>query len=376
MMALADAVAETNHDLMEKCAVFWGFENALLPTRKEWVFYEDDWHSRGVADFEHAEFTAQVLVDAQDDGQDETAGMGRLHAIVETALADTPADLAGRDRVMKEAVGRMAEQGMPLPPDWSAGEPEASDTRPVLAEILPADAVERLSPETVTKAPIVGEDGRQRTMLSYRVPFTEGAYAKLAERYAEAVFRESGEFDIPPSLVLAVMETESAFNPRARSPVPAFGLMQLVPTSGGLDAHRFVNGESAPMLSPESLYDPDTNIKLGTAYLKLLDTRYLRAVDHPESRLYSSIAAYNTGAGNVARAFNSTTNISSAASLINRLPPEKVFDHLSEQLPYEETRRYLVKVTGARERYRDWDLVAGHTDQVARAIQDTGVQTQ
>lgn len=377
MTALAEALSGSNRELLAKCAVFWGFENARLPTRKEWVFYEDGWQSRGIADFERAEFTAQVLVGPEGDPEaGESTGLDRLHAIVETALTDTSADLHDRDLVLKKAMDRMAEQGTPLPPDWSDGEPETTDARPVLAEILPADTADRLSPETVTKTLIVGQDGQERTMLSYRVPFTEGAYAKLAERYAEAVFRESDGFGIPPSLILAVMETESAFNPRARSPVPAFGLMQLVPTSGGLDAHRFVNGESAPMPSPESLYDPDTNIKLGTAYLKLLDTRYLRSVDHPESRLYGAIAAYNTGAGNVARAFTSTTNISSAASLINQLPPEEVFEHLSEQLPYEETRRYLVKVTEARERYRDWDAVAGHADQVARAIPDTGVRTQ
>ncbi|UEM06379.1 transglycosylase SLT domain-containing protein [Skermanella rosea] len=378
MDMLAKAVGETHKEMWEKCAAFWGEENALLPSRKEWVFYDDGWLSRGVSDFEHGEFLAQVLVEPGGDPEaGEAAGIERLRKVVDMALTDTPADLPGRDRVMKEAMDRVEEQGMPLPPDWAeeAG-PEADGGPAVLAGILPADTARRLSSGTVTRTAVVGEDGRERTMLSYRVPFTEGAYAKLAERYAEAVFREAGEFDIPPSLILAVMETESAFNPRARSHIPAFGLMQLVPTSGGLDAHRFVNGESAPMLIPESLYDVDTNVKLGTAYLKLLDTRYLRDVDHPESRLYASIAAYNTGAGNVARAFNGTTNIGRAAPLINQLPPEEVFDHLSEQLPFEETRRYLVKVTEARRRYLDWDRVAADAQLAARTVEDTEAETR
>ncbi|QQP92212.1 transglycosylase SLT domain-containing protein [Skermanella sp. TT6] len=377
MTMLAKAVGETHKEMWEKCASFWGHENALLPSRKEWVFYDDGWLSRGVSDFEHGEFLAQVLVEPEGDPESgEAAGIERLRKVVDMALTDTPADLPGRDRVMKEAMGRMEEQGMPLPPDWAEAGTAPVGAQAVLAGILPADTAGRLSSATVTRTVVVGEDGRERTMLSYRVPFTEGAYAKLAERYAEAVFREAGEFAMPPSLILAVMETESAFNPRARSHIPAFGLMQLVPTSGGLDAHRFVNGESAPMLIPESLYDVDTNVRLGTAYLKLLDTRYLRDVDHPESRLYAAIAAYNTGAGNVARAFNGTTNIGRAAPLINRLPPEEVFDHLSEQLPFEETRRYLVKVTEARRRYLDWDRAAADAQLAARTVEDTDAETR
>ena len=378
MAMLAEAVSDMHTEMWGQCAAFWGEENALLPTRKEWVFYEDGWLSRGVSDFEHGEFLAQVLVEPEDEaGAGEAAGLERLRKVVDRALTDTSADLPGRDRVLEKAMGMMEEQGMPLPPDWAdAAGPAEPGGRAVLAEILPADTARSLSPETVTRTAVVGEDGRERTMLSYRIPFTEGAYAKLAARYAEAVFRESGEFGIPPSLILAVIETESAFNPRARSHIPAFGLMQLVPTSGGLDAHRFVNGESAPMLNPETLYDVDTNVKLGTAYLKLLDTRYLKDVEHPESRLYSAIAAYNTGAGNVARAFNGTTNIGRAAPLINQLPPEEVFDHLSERLPFEETRRYLVKVTEARRRYRDWDRAAEESETVAQAAVDPDVETR
>ncbi len=58
------------------------------------------------------------------------------------------------------------------------------------------------------------------------------------------------------------------------------------------------------------------------------------------------IAAYNTGAGNVARAFNKdrSTNINKAAIVINSMSSQQVYDRLVKNLPYDETKNYYKKV--------------------------------
>jgi membrane-bound lytic murein transglycosylase C len=173
-------------------------------------------------------------------------------------------------------------------------------------------------------------------------------------RYEAEVLAHARRHALAPSLVLAVIQIESAFNPMAVSPAPAYGLMQLVPSSGGLDAYRFLHGQPK-LLDPPALFDPMTNVKLGTAYLKLLDSRYLALVRDPTSRLYCVIAGYNTGAGNVARAFTGGSSVRAAAERINRLSPERVLEHLRARLPFEETRAYLTNVVRAREGYRAWD---------------------
>src|SRR5690554_6218531 len=119
------------------------------------------------------------------------------------------------------------------------------------------------------------------------------------------------KWQVEPALVMAIMQTESAFNPMARSHIPAFGLMQIVPSSAGRDASKAVWGKDQ-LLSGQQLFNPHTNIELGCAYLNILDTRYLAAIKHPQSRLYCTICAYNTGAGNVARADRKSTRLNSS----------------------------------------------------------------
>ena len=168
---------------------------------------------------------------------------------------------------------------------------------------------------------------------------------KRASGYVKQIQAQSERFSIDNSLVLAVMHTESHFNPLAKSPIPAYGLMQVVPTSAGVDVNRFLYDIDEPMSGPY-LYVTDNNIEAGTAYLHLLNDRYLRHIEDPLSRKYCTIAAYNTGAGNVARVFNSdgSRNIKKASRVINSMSPELVLKTLQSHLPYDETKRYLDKV--------------------------------
>ena len=191
-------------------------------------------------------------------------------------------------------------------------------------------------------------------MLSYSVNFRSNYFVILAARYTGAVRREAQRHGLSSSLIYAVVENESAFNPLARSPAPAYGLMQIVPGTAGRDAYAFVHGAVGEP-EPETLYDPQTNITLGAAYLKLVNSHYLKALTDENSRTYATIAAYNTGTGNVARAFGSATNIASAAGVINSLPSDEVLRRLQVQLPRQETRRYVAAVLASRGRYSSFD---------------------
>jgi membrane-bound lytic murein transglycosylase C len=169
-----------------------------------------------------------------------------------------------------------------------------------------------------------------------------------AKRYAPLVEHYASHFGISRSLVYAIIKTESNFNPFAISHAPAYGLMQLVPASGGRDAFRLAKGRDR-IPSPDYLFNARNNIELGTAYLNVLNYRYLEGITNPLSREYCTIAAYNTGAGNVLRVFS--TDRERAKQIINSIPPDKLYRHLRQHLQEAEARRYLAKVTEARRQF-------------------------
>lgn len=340
--AVVDAMESVTTDVASQ----WGPSDSKVAERKMWVQYDPSMTSRLAIDYEKAELWLEAVLRP---GETAEAGFARLKDLGRMALRQTSAEAGRQCRILEMAARLATERGLEVGPEARSS---TADEAPMLDRVVDAAAVERIQPPATETATDI--DGVERRKIRVMVPFRSDAQGQLAERYLTDIGLQARERNLAPSLILAMIETESAFNPRATSPAPAYGLMQLVPTSGGVDAYQFVRG-SKKILEPEFLYMPDMNIKLGAAYLQLLLTRYLRAIDDPQSRLYSAIAAYNTGAGNVARAFTGRTSVREAAPRINQLSPDQVFAHLRTRLPFEETRTYIRRVTERQERWRDYD---------------------
>ena len=83
---------------------------------------------------------------------------------------------------------------------------------------------------------------------------------------------------------MALSRRESAFNPHARSPVGATGLMQLMPATAKQVARQI----GMTLKGTEALHDPDTNLRLGGQYLADLLQRY-------NGNRVLALAAYNAG---------------------------------------------------------------------------------
>nr|WP_321386139.1 transglycosylase SLT domain-containing protein [uncultured Vibrio sp.] len=189
-----------------------------------------------------------------------------------------------------------------------------------------------------------------RKVVAYTVKIPKSSLSERANKYLPAIKKEAGKRQLSPALVLAIMHEESHFNPKAKSHVPAYGLMQIVPTTAGHDVNKLYRGKDKPMCEND-LYDPAVNIETGSAYLKILQSRYLKGIKDPQSATYSIIAAYNTGSGNVAKAFGER-RVSRAIKKINSMSSDEVYQRLIKNLPYEETRNYLKKVNDRMQTYR------------------------
>jgi soluble lytic murein transglycosylase len=137
----------------------------------------------------------------------------------------------------------------------------------------------------------------------------------------EGTIREvSAAHDLEPTLVAAVVYTESRFRPEVRSHRGAYGLMQLLPQTATFIRERSgIEGDYR---------DPRVNLRMGAWYLSYLEDRYLG-----DERLM--LAAYNSGEGQV-----------------NAWISEKGFD-VGEDIPFQETREYVENVLEARQIYEE-----------------------
>jgi len=138
-------------------------------------------------------------------------------------------------------------------------------------------------------------------------------YFPVLER--ETLISSSKENGLDPVLVAALIRQESNFNPQATSPVGARGLMQLMPAVG----KDVAAAKGIGPWDPDLLYQPATNIKLGTAHLSGLVHKYPDVV--------KTLAAYNAGESRVEK-----WSTKAGAS-----DPE-VF---TERIPFVETRDYV-----------------------------------
>ena len=145
--------------------------------------------------------------------------------------------------------------------------------------------------------------------ITYTVPDAPGirattplAAARYREEFDALIQEHAARHALRPELVRAVIQVESGFNPKARSPRGAMGLMQLMPAT-------------ARDLGVRDPYDPADNIRGGTAYLRSLIDRY----DGNEDL---ALAAYNAGA-------------------------EAVDRHGKTIPPYQETQDYVKRVGAA-----------------------------
>ncbi|QBB12154.1 membrane-bound lytic murein transglycosylase MltC [Edwardsiella piscicida] len=171
---------------------------------------------------------------------------------------------------------------------------------------------------------------------------------KRAHKYLGMVRRASERYGVDESLILAIMQTESSFNPYAVSRSDALGLMQVMQHTAGKDV--FVSKGKWGTPSRSYLFDPEKNIDTGTAYLAILQNTYLGGIQNATSRRYAVITAYNGGAGSVLRVFSSDKG--QAVSIINQMSPGDVYEALTQRHPSAESRRYLYKVNSTQKNYR------------------------
>lgn len=137
--------------------------------------------------------------------------------------------------------------------------------------------------------------------------------------YTEYINKYSKEYNIDPFLISAIINVESKYNKRAISHKQAKGLMQIGPGTGEWASEELEIKD----YNIDTLYDPETNIQIGTWYLDRLKNEFNNDIN-------LVLAAYNGGSGNVQKWIK-----------------DKRYSHNGKDLhkiPFKETENYVKNV--------------------------------
>ncbi|WP_142472307.1 murein transglycosylase [Klebsiella oxytoca] len=178
--------------------------------------------------------------------------------------------------------------------------------------------------------------GKLWDQLEERFPL---AYNDLFKRYIRGK-------DIPQSYAMAIARQESAWNPKAGSPVGARGLMQIMP---GTATHT-VSMFSIPGYSgPSRLLDPEMNINIGTSYLQYVYQQF------GNNRIFAS-AAYNAGPGRVRTWRGNSGGRIDAVAFVESIPFSETRGYVKNVLSYDAYYRYFMGQKDALLSDTEWKL--------------------
>ena len=254
-----------NKFIKEKKAI-WGNDNVVETTNTEWVEYSKDGKSRSVVDFEEGEATIEIIITPEEEKSED---------VVEKKIEDK----------LKELIINKGKTK-----DYDTQQEKARDLQdtPILEEQIETpsgeivtkdnldEGVKEIAKEAeIQKTVIEGDDGQKRQVITVKLDLVPDHIKKRAEKYQSEVEKYCRIYNVDPSMAFAVMQTESSFNPKAKSHVPAYGLMQIVPSSAGQDCAKSLK---KPFKKPTAnyLYEPANNIEMGVHYLHLLKKRYIQ----------------------------------------------------------------------------------------------------
>jgi membrane-bound lytic murein transglycosylase C len=312
------------------------FPEVELSNKSRWVSYINNFKTKNVIDFENEKIIIQTY--ASNLSQARKLILQRFNALLKMSIED-----AYKEDFVEQSIATQMQLSATLESD-----------KMLIGDAYAPHEVKQTS-EYIKSAAIKKSTFNNSNIYTMEIELPAKAVLNKAKSYKKTVAKFAYEYHLPMELIFAVIHSESSFNPLARSRTPAFGLMQIVPQTAGVDSYYFLYGKRK-VLSASYLYNEDKNIKIGTTYLHLLFYRYFKDIQDPLSRLYVTIAAYNCGAGNLAKTFGTATDMKAASAIINQMQSEAVYEYLLQNLPFEETKNYLQRVSERIYAYRTWIL--------------------
>ena len=144
-----------------------------------------------------------------------------------------------------------------------------------------------------------------------RLSYPQG-YSEIVEKYSQL-------YGVDKNIIFSIMREESRYQTDVVSPAKAIGLMQLIPQTGKVTAKEL----GIKDYNKKKLYDPDTNIRLGSYYFK-------KVLDEFGGNVFFALGGYNAGPHRI-------------HEWKKRFPGLNM-DEFVEEIPFRETRNYIRRV--------------------------------
>lgn len=290
----------------------WGDFKESSP--KTWVGYTEDFSGRTSVDFDSSKVVVEVVV--EENSSDEEVKQ-KLEALTKKILEE------------KDETGTRILEGQVASPD-----------NPNQA-VKPADAK-----AVVEKAIITEKSVNGKKVYAISLDLVSDSDKKRIAKYEDLISKYCKEAGVEPALALAIIRTESCFNPRAYNRTGnAYGMMQIVPKYAGRTMNRILYKKDKEP-GGKILFDPDKNLRMGINFLGHLKSTSWKKITNDINQRYCMICSYNGGSGAIYIALAGKTSKipqekwDQMMALLNSKNNKKVYNLLHTK-SWEETRHYI-----------------------------------
>lgn len=300
----------------------WGEFKESSP--KTWVGYTEDFNGRTSVDFDANKVVVEVVIE-EDTPPEEIKK--KLSALTAKILEE------------KDETGTAILEDQVANPS----NPKVSIT---------AKEVESI----VQDLPLEEKKVGNKKVYSISLNLVSNSDKKRIAKYAPFISKYCKEAGIEPALALAIIKTESCFNPKAYNRTGnAYGMMQIVPKYAGLTMNKMLyNKNKKP--GGRTLFNAEKNLRMGINFLGYLQNKSWKKVTNKTNKRYCVVSSYNGGNGAIYIALAGRTKKigqkkwDKMMNLLNSDKNKKVYN-LIHKKSWEETRHYIKVV---EERYAQY----------------------
>lgn len=305
-------------------------------TPKEWVSYNSDFSGRSSVDFEKDKIQVEAVIE-QAEGENKTEFDKKAKTIIKEQLKSI---LAEKDKLTRAPI---------------LNNQVVTQDNEIIREDKIEDTVNKIAEHTEIST-FKNKHGKVMVKYQINLNLVPDHLKKRIEGYKPTIEKLCRKYDVDLSLALAVIHSESYFNPKAYNRFGnAYGMMQIVPKYAGLTMNNYLFRKNQPPTSLQ-LFDPEINLEMGIGYLRWLADHKWEKVKNKTNQMYCVICSYNGGPGSVYKAMTGRmTKIGDKwepmFEKLNTMDSKQLFNKLKQEIPFEETRKYIVTVTDNMKKY-------------------------